>query len=68
MELTNSRQRVIHSMVTLALEEEARGNNYNMDNIIKNTKLYAKKTVKNLTTEEIVEVLNNPLINIFFKM
>jgi len=67
MKLTESRIRVIHNMIVLALEEESRVENPSIDNIIKNTKLYAKKTVKKITNKEIISVLGTPLIEIYFK-
>lgn len=67
MKLTPARIRVIHTMVSLALEEESRKENPSLANIIKNTKLYGKKVVKKLTTKEINFVLQTPLINLYYE-
>ena len=67
MKLTESRIRVIHNMIVLALEEESRLENPSIENVIKNTKLYAKKTVKKITKKEIMGVLGTSLLEIYFK-
>lgn len=55
-------------MIVLALEEESRAENPSIENVIKNTKLYAKKTVKKITDKEILNVLGTPLIEIYFNV
>ena len=67
MKLTESRIRVIHNMIVLALEEESGAENPSIENVIKNTKLYAKKTVKKITKKEIMGVLGTSLLEIYFK-
>jgi hypothetical protein len=54
-------------MIVLALEEESRLENPSIENVIKNTKLYAKKTVKKITKKEIMGVLGTSLLEIYFK-
>ena len=67
MKRTSSRKRALFEMIILALQEEVRKESCSVDNIVKNTKLYGRKVVKNIKDQEILEILNSTLISLFIE-